>query len=173
MSSRVKDLFLIASSEAGDIPSFTDDVELSGLVVECADLMRGRARSMGHVFEINSHGSLHAQGNEQLLREAYLELIENAVKYGTPGEPIKLGAYLKDSGFCLEVSNEQGHVVTPAADSYGLGLSIVDWIANVHEGKFVTREGHGRVSQALCWAGGGKFGFDNTPQPAPEPALPG
>ena len=50
--------------------------------LECADLMRARAQGAGQRLELLQVDPVSVRGNEALLKEALLELIENACRYG-------------------------------------------------------------------------------------------
>jgi signal transduction histidine kinase len=143
MSSRVEDLVLLAHAEAGEQPPLRDTVELDGLALECADLMRGRAQQARRSLELDRVDAGVAHGNERLLREALLELIENAVKHGTAAQPIRVSGYCEGNAAHLRVAsagppipgNGAGPVVgNGSSGARGLGLSIVSWIARVHGG---------------------------------------
>jgi len=105
MVRRVDDLFLLAQAEAGDRPPMQDAVELDGLALECTDLMRGRAQQTRHSLELERVEGAVARGNEPLLREALLELLENAVRYGEAARPIRVAAYAGHEHATLAVTS--------------------------------------------------------------------
>jgi signal transduction histidine kinase len=158
MSHRVDDLLLLAQAEAGDRPPIDDAVELDGLALECADLMRGRAQLAGRSLELERVDAVVARGNEPLLREAVLELIENAVKYGGPKRSIRVSAYCEHERAHLAVAS----MGVPIPDDVfgtpprpegggGLGLSIVDWIARVHGGELSYHHADETNTLQLVW----------------------
>lgn len=141
MSRRVAELILLARATAGDRPPMTDDVELDGLVWQCADLMRARAQATRHRLELGEIEPLTVRGNEDLLREACLELVENACKHAPADTAIRLSVSAEeDTAFLVVVS--QGSAIPPErltggptdGMTGGLGLTIVEWIAGVHGG---------------------------------------
>lgn len=159
MAHRVDDLFLLAHAEAGDRPPMDDAVELDGLALECADLMRGRAQRAHHSLELDRVEPGVARGSEQLLREALLELIENAVKHGDPAQPIRVSAYSENGAASLAVcSGGVAPLSEPATDGRraperggGLGLSIVSWISRVHGGELTRRQDAGTTTFTVRW----------------------
>lgn len=145
MSRRVADLLLLARASAGDRPPLADDVELDGLVWQCADLMRARAQATHHRLELAQVEPLVVRGNEDLLREACLELIENACKHAPAETLIRLSVMMEaDAALLLVVSGSGPRSPAPEADQHPpgerLGLTIVEWIAGVHGGTLLVSE---------------------------------
>jgi two-component system heavy metal sensor histidine kinase CusS len=143
MSRRVAELILLARATAGDRPPLSDDVELDGLVWQCADLMRARAQATRHHLELGEVDPLMVRGNEDLLREACLELVENACKHTPPDTLIRLSVSAEAGTAFLAVTS-QGPPIPEARLSAGpgvgggLGLTIVEWIAGVHGGSLTV-----------------------------------
>lgn len=136
MSRRVGELFLLAEAQAGERPQLTDRVELDGLVMEAADLMRSRASGLGRTLALGQMDDTPLMGAEALLREAVMELVENACRHGTPDEPIELSVRREGRTAHLEVSNTGP--AFPDGASQGLGLPIVRWVAEIHGGSLIT-----------------------------------
>ena len=150
MRRRVDDLLLLAHAEAGDRPPLDQVVELDGLVLECADLMRARAQALERRLELARAEPVAVRGNEDLLREAVLELIENACRHGGGEAPIRISAFSEGATAILEVaSNGPALPLPPQAphggspDAGGLGLTIVSWIGQEHRGELRYRHDAG------------------------------
>jgi signal transduction histidine kinase len=144
MSQRVNDLFLLAEADAGDAPLLEDRLELDGLLLECVELMRGRARTTAHPLQFGRVEPAEFTGNEMLLREGVMELVENACRHADKGSSIILDGYPDDQAIRIEVTSRGAPlpdrtVAELPADGGGteggLGLSIVRWIARAHGGK--------------------------------------
>jgi signal transduction histidine kinase len=154
MAHRVEGLFLLAQAEAGERPTLTDTIELDGLALECADLMRGRAQRAHRSLELDrvEHGV--ARGNAQLLQEALVELLENALKHGSADAPVRISAYCEGDRAKLAVASVGA--VMPATqpqrvDGGGLGLSIVRWIAAMHGGELTYERAAAVNIFTLTW----------------------
>jgi signal transduction histidine kinase len=105
--------------------------------------MRVRAQALGRRLELLRVEPVSVRGNEALLREAVLELIENACRYGSSDHAIAISAFSTGSDGCVLVASSGGPVTSSPTDSarsdeaggaYGLGMTIVRWIASAHSG---------------------------------------
>ena len=148
MTHRVQDLMLLARMEAGERPPLRDDVELDALALEATDMFRARARTLGQQLELHEIMPCEVTGDEALLREALLELLENACRHGEPGAPVAVSVRRDGASVLLEVRSTGEPIPTDprltdrvddTGRTGGLGLSIMRWIASVHGGELVIR----------------------------------
>lgn len=161
MAHRVDDLFLLAHADLGERPATTDDIELDGLALECADLMRGRASQHGARLELDRVEPGTARGNAGLVRELLLELIENAIRHGDVSEPIRISAFVEGGVATVAVASAGRPIANVRRSPErprevgGLGLSIVEWIVQAHEGRLRRRHDAGVNTFAFEWAANG------------------
>jgi len=144
MTHRVSDLFLLASVQAGERLPLRELVELDGLVAEAADLMRGRATALNRRLELGEVHPAEVVGDERLLREAVVELLENACRHGSDVRPVVLELTSESGVARISVANAgpplpeqwEPHAGPASQDLEfrGLGLSIARWIAEAHGG---------------------------------------
>ncbi len=136
MSRRVDELFLLARAEAGERVPRTAVVELDAVALEAADLMRGRAQLLGHRLELGEMVGAEVLGDAGLLREAALELLENACRHGSVEAPIVISVRQVGNAAILEVASAGSAAMERPDDrgDAGLGLTIVRWIAAAHDG---------------------------------------
>lgn len=136
MSRRVDELFLLARAEAGEQVPRTAAVELDAVALDATDLMRGRAQALGHRLELGEMAGIEVMGDEGLLREAALELLENACRHGSSEAPIVIAVRQEGSQALLEVASAGpvSDAVPEVTSAEQLGLAIVRWIASAHGG---------------------------------------
>lgn len=158
MQRRVDDLFLLAEAQAGAAPALNQRVDLEELVLETADAMRARAHQLGRRLAYRELTPVFATGHQGLLREALLELLENAVRHGGAGAPIEIGLEGGPAPRILIASRGAPFSVDAPAESnsgemahHGLGLTIVRWIVGLHRGTLLvtSRDGVNTVTLAL------------------------
>lgn len=141
MRRRVDDLFLMAQARSGEQVILQQDVELDGLALESTDLMRSRFTGSGHRLELMEVVPVVVRGDEGLLREALVELLENACRHGDRGVPVRVGTR-RENGVGVvwvqsggpSIPERGGHPVEPSIEDRGVGLQIVRWIAEQHGG---------------------------------------
>ncbi len=162
MRRRVDELLLLAEAQTGERARLDDLVELDGLALECADLMRGRAAQTCRGLALGEVVAVTVRGSERLLREALLELIENACRHGVP-TAICVSVSVDDSTSWLHVAGG-GSPLPPALveaeagdDGAHLGLTIVRWIAEQHGSRlrYEHREGMNVFSFGIAMGAGG------------------
>ena len=155
MTHRVQDLLLLARMEAGERPPLRDGVELDSLALEATDMFRARARTLGQHLQLDEITPCEVSGDEALLREALLELLENACRHSEAGPPVGVSVRPVGANVLLEVrSTGEPLPAEPRPERRmdetgrggGLGLAIVRWIASVHGGELtITRVGRENV----------------------------
>jgi len=159
MSHRVDQLLMLALDESHERPAVSDAVELDGLVLACADLMRGRATEAERLLELGAVATETVCGNEVLLHEVILELIDNAIRHGQAGESIRIGAAAEQGIARLTVSSRGEPIPDPTGeagipDGGGLGIPTLRWIAAVHHGTLTWHHVKGRNVVVFEWPGG-------------------
>jgi signal transduction histidine kinase len=154
MKHRVDELFLLAESESDASVVLTDEIDLEGLAFEVTDLMRGRAATTGHQLELGRIDPVTVLGNEALLREALLELLENACRHSESGSRVVVTSVAADGTSDLLVRSQGGPIPSHFLEhegSSGMGLRIVGWIARQHGGHLVVTAADGTNTIGIRW----------------------
>ena len=148
-------LFILANQPA-QMPAtlMKEPVVLNDLVQDCVRAARvlGARKDLNLKLE-NTGTALSLNGDDELLRRMLLNLLDNAIKYTPDGGEIfvelqrqngNARLIVRDTGIGISAT-EQSHVFdrfyrvdkarSRSLGGAGLGLSIVNWIVEAHEGK--------------------------------------
>jgi len=132
-------------------------IDVSALLHSVVVLVEAEWQSQGVRFVLDVAQGLPAlEGDEELLRQALLNLVQNACQAMPAGGVVTVGARVKDRTLWLEVA-DQGVGVAPEdvermfrlyyttrPDGTGIGLSIVYRIVQMHDGTIDVRSEPGR-----------------------------
>jgi len=151
----IEDLLLLAKSESGGLPMEKKPVSLSDLMQEiylqASSLHEEKTLDVRLNFEVD--GEVLILGDELRLRQLFLNLISNAVKY-TP-EPGQVEISLRVEDGYAEISISDTGIGIPsdhlphiferfyrvdearnrAVGGAGIGLAIVKWVVEAHDGR--------------------------------------
>ena len=149
-------LLMIARAEAGAPSGAFADVDVSGVAADVAELYEPVADEQGLVLDTQIAPDVHLRANRELIGQALVNLIENALKYYEPAEG-------KAGRVSVSVKTEAGRVLIEVVDNgpgipledrarvverfvrleksrtepgSGLGLSLVAAVARLHRGEF-------------------------------------
>ncbi|MCI5648213.1 MAG: ATP-binding protein [Fusicatenibacter sp.] len=131
-------------------------VDVAAVLSSVAASMSLKARRYHNEILTEGLSSLIIPGNEERLRELFINLIDNAIKYGTIGRPIRTRIDAEGSFALIRIINE-GPGIAPESinrifepffredkersrelGSAGLGLSLCKKIAGEHHGTIVA-----------------------------------
>ncbi len=149
-------LLMIARAEAGTPSGAFAEVDVSKVVADVAELYAPVAEDAGMVLDSRITEGITLRANRELVGQALVNLVENAIKYapssdnGAPG--ITVGIREADERVVIEVADggqgipeaDREHVVERFArleksrtePGSGLGLALVDAVARLHRGTF-------------------------------------
>src|ERR671939_456171 len=142
------DLLLIASSDRGKLPLREEPVSARELLESVDNRFAWRAEESGRVLEVDAPAGLRLTGDRLRLEQALGNLVENALRHGQGA--VRLEARPVDGRVELHVRDEGVGLPTEflprafqrfsrldesrATGGAGLGLAIVDAIAEAHGG---------------------------------------
>lgn len=130
---------------------------------EVEDLCRSTGRPMSHKLPKKAVGF---RADEVLLKRALLNLISNALKYGTPGTPITLRTETIGTHLVFQIENEcsggedellraafsrlsQREPLPDPSWGIGLGLPLANTIARLHGGMVAVETNRGKATVSL------------------------
>ncbi len=148
-------LLMIARAEAGAPSGAFADVDVSAVAADVAELYEPAAEEQGLTLATEIAAAVHLRANRELIGQALVNLIENALKYYEPVEG-------KAGRITVAVRQHAGRVAIEVADNgpgipaedrarvverfvrleksrtepgSGLGLSLVNAVAKLHRGE--------------------------------------
>lgn len=144
-------LLILSRLERGAVDLASDRVDLGALVAEVANQLEVLAEEKSQSVEVVRTSGLFWQGDRTVLRQALLNLLDNAIKYTPSGGRIRMAAVRQDRSFLLEVS-DTGPGIAPglearvfdrfyrgdealSSEGSGLGLSIALWAVEACGGR--------------------------------------
>jgi signal transduction histidine kinase len=161
-------LLRIARIEAMAPDSGMKGVSIKELVEEMAELYAPLVEDEGGQLDVEINGPQTAFCSRDLVAQALVNLIENALKYGRSGDEgplISIKALPSGDRIVITVTDKGPGIPEANADrvkgrfvrldesrsepGYGLGLSLVTAVARLHGGKLVLRDGQPGLSAAI------------------------
>ncbi len=153
----VEEMFTLARADAGKRPLAAQDFYLDELVAETARAASVLAERKNITLQVAPTNETPFRGDEDLLRQLLLNLLDNAIKFTPVGGAIKLKLERNGDGHKLTVADNGCGIPTEAqqhiferfyrvdkarsrgteqeqGSGAGLGLSIASWIAEAHGG---------------------------------------
>lgn len=168
-------LLMIARAEAGAPSGALADVDVSAVVADVAELYGPVAEDEGISIETAITPDVHLHGNRELIGQAMVNLLENAVKYAKPlagpAGRIAVGLRQANGRVIIEVADNGPGI--PAEDrkrvierfvrldasrtetGSGLGLSLVDAVTRLHGGTFSIEDNGPGVRAVMDLPGAG------------------
>jgi two-component system OmpR family sensor kinase len=170
MSRLVADLLLLAQAEAG-MTLEKQTVELDTLILEVyrqAQLMSATHSPSGErvTIRLGHEDQAIVEGDPDRLKQLLLNLVDNALKYTSPGGTVTVSLYRDQAWVRVSVA-DTGVGIPPDVLPYvfdrffraqregrkgvGLGLSIARWIAEAHGGRLSVESEVGQGTTFTLW----------------------
>jgi heavy metal sensor kinase len=153
----IERLLTLSRATSGATPLCVESVDLKELATEVVAHLSVLAEEKGQTIVVEANGTPRCEGDRMVLRQALINLVDNAIKYSPNDGHIRVRTSIAATGASLEVIDSGPGIAperrsrifdrfyrgTPAGDGtgVGLGLSISKWAVEVNRGR-------------LSWEGG-------------------
>jgi len=158
----VDSLLTLSRADAGHVDVERTEISVRGLAQEASSLVEVLAEEKRQRISVQGESALVVSGDRLILRQALINLIDNAIKYSPSGSEIVVQIHpSKDSRVIVEVI-DQGPGVSQEHQSRifdrfyrvdkarsrewggaGLGLAIARWAVEVHGGQIAVESAEG------------------------------
>ena len=184
LKSVTRSLLLLAQADAGQLRLTRERGDLSGALHDLLEDLEVLATGSGIRVELSAPPTLWVEADWSLLRQALLNVLQNALRYNEPGGWIRITLGAGEGEATLEVCNSGPGVAaadqprlfdrffrgdaarSQTGDGTGLGLSLAREIARAHGGTLVLKESQpGRTCFLLSLP-------SRLPNPHPEAIAP-
>jgi signal transduction histidine kinase len=152
--------------EAGERRRAFERVDLSALIADVAELYEPVCEDAGLEFDCDCPAGLSVEGERELLAQAVTNLIDNAIKYTPEGGAVMLRGRRASSGDIeISITDTGPGIAGPdrtrvlerfvrleksrSQPGVGLGLSLVQAIAEVHGARLSLDDGPGLAQDGL------------------------
>ncbi len=158
----VDNLLFLSRADARSLDIKIEPIDLSAVIRQTVELIQPLAEEKEQRIETKGE-SLYARADKALLKQALLNLLDNAIKYSPPGSVIRvhlLGG--ENNTACIRV-NDQGTGIAPPhleriferfyrvdkgrsreKGGSGLGLAIARWAVEMQEGNITVESEIGK-----------------------------
>ena len=165
MSAIIDNLLMLAKADRGGYLADFSEIDLRSLVEELFEDSEALAERKRILVSLKNAAPITIVGDRVRLRQLFLNLIDNAIKYTPDGGSVALSIEQQDGTavFTVEDSgigipeDEQGKIFdrfyrvdkarSREAGGSGLGLSIAKWIAELHRGTITVESEVNRGSR--------------------------
>jgi heavy metal sensor kinase len=159
LSRLVEDMFLLAQADAGGVPLRVSRFYLEELLMDAAHAATVLGDRKGVRVRMEPADETPYSGDEALIRQLVMILLDNAVKYTPSGGTVELKLeagrqsleiLVSDTGEAIPMEArprlferffrvDRSRSVLRENGGAGLGLSIAQWIAHIHRGEVTLR----------------------------------
>ena len=166
----INDVLDLSRIEAGRFQITEEEVDIAQLAEDCRRIVeiRAQAQRVGIIAEFEGDLPI-VYGDARAMRQIWINLLTNAVKFSPPDTNVRLFARMEENGEMrfgvhdngpgiaeseiekvLQAFTQGASGLAQPGKGSGLGLSIVKGLLAVHGGRFELKSELGKGTQAEC-----------------------
>jgi two-component system OmpR family sensor kinase len=170
----VEELFLLARADNNQVPLQIVEFNLPDLLIKEISHLMPRAIEKNVALNLDAPDELSMQADLAKLSRLFINLIDNAIKYSEAGDEVTVRVTTQDQFACVAIT-DTGPGISPEHTSQlfqrfyrvdkarsrlttdtngsgaGLGLSIAQWLAELHGGRIEVVSDVGQGSTFTVW----------------------
>ncbi|BDG10762.1 ATP-binding protein [Anaeromyxobacter paludicola] len=161
LTALVEGLLTLARADSGRIPATRERVDLGALASGVVEHLRVLAEEKGQALTLDCPAGVAARCDPALVRQALVNLLDNAIKYTPAGGAIRVGAALLPSGEAgLQVKDDGPGIAAAHLERIFDRFYRVDPARSKQEGGI----GLGlAIARSVALAGGGRIEVESAP----------
>jgi heavy metal sensor kinase len=164
LTAMIEDLLVLAREDSKTYRSRFEAVDLGKLASDVADVLRPVSEESGQALACEAEPEVLVRGDRTILRQAIVNLVDNAIRYTPRGGSIELRVHAEDGAAEVSVA-DSGPGIAPehrekvferfyrietdrsrVTGGAGLGLPIARWAVDLHGGRLDLESEIGRGS---------------------------
>ncbi len=169
LGATVEDLLTLARADAGERPIEKQRLFLDDIALDAASAARALGERRGVQVDVGTFEEAVVLGDPALVRQLLMIVLDNAVKFTSPGGHVRLSAaapggqaevVIEDTGIGIRADQlphifERFYRGDPArgrgdgGEGAGLGLAIARWIADAHGAHLDVTSGPGKGTRVV------------------------
>jgi signal transduction histidine kinase len=149
LHSLVEELLDFSRMQSGRLPITFDEFEVSKMLMEAADMYRELSKKQNvELIYIPSNREILCMGDANRIKQVFINVIDNALKYNQPGGQILIEQTVQDDCVQISVSDtgvgiaerdidrvkEKFYKANKQVRGSGIGLAVADEIIKQHNG---------------------------------------
>ena len=167
----VGDLLTLARADAGERPVAREALYLDDIAADALEAARALAQRKGVVLEVGAFEEARITGDPALVRRLLIIVLDNAIKYTPKDGRVRLDVTAADGQRTVVVTDTgigipaeqlpriferfyRGEPARREAEGAGLGLSIAQWISDLHGARIVFSSSPKGTRVAIEFPGG-------------------
>ena len=153
LSNLAENLLLLARTDSHQLVLKKSEFRLDELIMDSMHSFNNILSAQNKVFILDLDEPVELYADKDLIKRAIINILDNAVKYSNPGNPIKIYNGIENSSTIIRISNTgpelSEELISKLFDrfqrgddsrttkGYGLGLPIIKAIIEEHGGKVI------------------------------------